>query len=222
MTRFTIVMMIAFVSGCGAQISRSDLTELRNTVEAQRRLIGRLQAERLVGGNGVAAGLDPAEDETETAQPTPAPVVTPPAPRAPVARPMPMMPRRPVAATPQTWGNLHGPPPMTFGRCPAVMNLHIVNRTDHFVSVLLDGEMTQNGGAMSTLPHIPPRQRLEVCLERLGRHTISGALYTVRDGQTTPLGVRFSRPLIVDENTSPYDYQRYAITDSEIRRGRLP
>jgi len=206
--RFAIVFVAALaVAGCGSTTSR--VARLETTIEEQRELIAQLQAERLTGVRAESA--DDAETDADTdddADDT-------------IASPLPRFPASPLPATPQHWGNMHGPPPVA-GTCPAVLNLRIVNNTEHFVTVLLDGMAVQVGGGAGILPHLPPGQRVEVCLTRLGRHTVSGSLFTVRGQQVVDLGVRFSDPdAEFDSTTHPYAYQRYAITDQVVRRHRL-
>lgn len=215
MRSITMIMAAIMVAGCGSTTSR--VARLETIIAEQRELIASLQAERLTGVHAESTD-DDADGETATPA---APATPPPATAAaPASRPMPPFATMPM--TPQHWGNMHGGPPMAGGMCSGVLTLHIVNQTDHFITVLLDGRAVQVGGGAGILPHLPPRQEVEVCLTSLGRHTISGTLYAVRGRQVVDLGVRFSRQVSFGTNTTPWAFQRYAITDSIIRRGRLP
>jgi len=216
----TISMFVAAltVAGCGSMTSR--VARLETTIEEQRELIAQLQAERLTGVRAESADDDsdshpnplPQAGEGEREGDEPASRLPHPASR-PIVAPMPV--------TPQHWGSMHGAPPVA-GTCPAVLNLHIVNSTDHYVSVLLDGVAVQVGGGAGILPHLPPGQRVEVCLTHLERHTIGGRLFTVRGQQVVDLGMSFMDPDVQFDSTPyPYEYQRYAITDATIRRHRL-
>lgn len=202
MRHVTIMMAALLVAGCGSTTSR--VARLERTIEEQREIIASLQAERLTGVRA------------ESASPLPSPppqagegervgVVPPPA-----SRPM------PIPVTPQHWGSMHGAPPVP-GGCPGILSLTIENRTEYYISVLLDGVAVQVGGGSGILPHLPPGQRVDVCLTRPGRHTVMGVGFARRGAELVEVG-RFSEQVTFDQRSvHTWGRQQYILSSRHFR-----
>lgn len=135
--------------------------------------------------------------ELEALKQTSAPAAAPAAPApAPVAA-TPMAP--PPGYVPSAHPPVRGGLPENFGwlyEKPAgctdgPLSLEIVNQTGLYVRVLVDGKGVETRGAYGVLPHLPPGQTVYVCLDRVGRHNVSGVVYARRYSQLVEVS-RFS------------------------------
>ena len=102
------------------------------------------------------------------------------APRAGVGR-MPMMMAPAPMGPPQSYGQMYRP---IRGCEEGPLALEIVNQTEFYLKVFLDGqEVTVNGGG-GVLPYLPPQTgggsapSVYVCLNEQGKHSINGIAFS--------------------------------------------
>lgn len=96
--------------------------------------------------------------------------------------PPPAQPRR---LPPQNWAWLHTPPA---GCGHGIYALSLVNQTDYYANIMIDGEPLRVRGARGLLPGIPPHERVFMCLNNTGTHTFTGEVFALRYGQAMKVG----------------------------------
>jgi len=86
---------------------------------------------------------------------------------------------------PQNWAWLHTPPS---GCSEGVYALTLVNMTDYYANIMIDGEALRVRGARGLLPGIPPHEKAYMCLGSMGKHTFTGEIFGLRYGQAMRVG----------------------------------
>ncbi len=154
-------LSVALLTGCASQQRMDQLstqmTELNKRTETLIRENAMLRA-RLLGQphQPVASAPQPVRRAMRPAQLPPHPV-------------MPLLPM-------QEHGYLYTPA----RNCSSgPFRLVIFNKTSgYFVRILVNGKPVSNYGGYGPLPHLPPGQELNVCLDHLGSNNISGIVYS--------------------------------------------
>lgn len=169
------MLMAALLAGCATTTTRlpDDYETLVKEMSEMRREFGELKKEN--------AGLKKKLEENTTAA-------------VPVAEPaeepidledMSPPPAQPSRGPPQNWAWLGQPPK---GCETGVYSMEIVNKTEHFVELSMDGSGLKVRGAKGLLPFIPPHEKVYVCLNNTGTHTFLGMLYASRYGRLDKVG----------------------------------
>jgi hypothetical protein len=86
---------------------------------------------------------------------------------------------------PQNWAWMHTQPA---GCASGVYALTVVNQTDYYINLMIDGEPLRVRGARGLLPGVPPHEKVYMCLGNLGKHTFTGELFALRYGQAMKVG----------------------------------
>jgi hypothetical protein len=110
---------------------------------------------------------------------------------------------------PQNWAWLHTPPSGCSG---GIYALTLVNQTDYYANILIDGESLRVRGARGMLPGVPPHEKVYMCLGNMGKHTFTGEIFALRYGQANRVGTyRFEATF--SGNSAAYGGQEVVIRD---------
>jgi hypothetical protein len=122
---------------------------------------------------------------------------------------------RPVVAGPGGNVAVIGSP---IAGCEAPFRLDLVHETDKHLALMIDGNPLPINGA-GTLPYLPPRTRLYVCVAQPGEHLVQGIAYANRLGQFIEVS-RFTKTVRVQSHACGTSYSVYRLREKDIQSMR--
>ena len=101
---------------------------------------------------------------------------------------------------PKTWASLNREP-LACKETP--LHYKIRNYTNLHIQLQIDGEPVKVFGGQGTLPFLPPKETVHLCLDAPGRHRVSGIAYTGRHPHLVEVK-RFSAEVYTDSANLGY------------------
>jgi hypothetical protein len=192
-TLFAILLSLLVGSGCAATAQSARQAEHNQLVMERMEQENAALREQLAASERARVAANQVVPPAPTSAPAPAPAPAPQPAPAPAATTTAMHPTAPVAiptedlppppahtpppGPPQNWFWMYEPPMGCEGGSFAVK---IQDWTGNYTSLRIDGKQIQIMGAEGPLPKLPPHAIIYGCLDRLGKHTMSGISYQAR------------------------------------------
>lgn len=119
----------------------------------------------------------------------------------------------------------HGAPPQTlaqldypFDGCESgPYSLALMNRTEYFLDMTIDGEPVDFLAPEGSYAELPPWTTAYLCLDYLGDHALTGLSYFERYGNLYPVGGAYGYFAVTDyygSSVGPRGRQEFSIDDS--------